>query len=841
MQEKARKPELLAPAGDWECLRSAVANGADAVYFGLDRFNARFRAENFTLEDLPKVVEFLHDRNVRAFVAFNILIFPEELEAAFEYLRQIAAAQVDAVIVQDLGLALLVKRAFPGMELHASTQMTVSDARGAQFAQDLGASQVVLAREMSIDQISKVHDEVNIPLEVFVHGALCVAYSGQCLTSEALGGRSANRGQCAQACRLPYELIVDGKRTDLGDRAYLLSPQDLAGHEQIPALLHAGVTCFKIEGRLKGPAYVAATTRLYREAIDHAIAGKPYTPDEQKIHDLSMAFSRGFTPGFLLGNDHQKLVRGRFPKSRGVRIGTLRQIQAGALVLEIDSAHQGKATPLRLGDGIVLDIARPQEKEPGGRVSFLQPGRQANLLEVKLHGGIHWPEEQADELPGAIVWKTDDHDFLKRMEATYSRDTVPHRQQIHFHLQGTLGGPVVLSGRLDKGRKAQAVSDTPLEESRERGFQSGDAIKQLSRLGNTPFEMGTFDHNLPGNAFVSSSLLNHLRRQVVEELQAQLKAGASIPIQDGQALEHLRAEASQPHPLDAPVKPRLTVLVRNLEQLETVLAWQGLQPKNRLAMAHCDFEDTRLYREAVRISREKTTPVSLATLRVLKPGEDGFLNQILQCEPDALLIRNMSSLLQARKVAPHIRLLGDWSLNGVNELSIDFLLKMGLESIAPGNDLNIDQLCLLASRMDAQKLEVCAHLHMPMFHMEHCVFAAFLSKGKDHRDCGRPCDRHKVSLRDRTGAEFPVTPDAGCRNTVFNAIAQSAAQYLEKLAHLGIGSFRIELQRESPGEVREMLDGYATVLRGEASGTALWRNLKASNQVGLTRGTLNLI
>ena len=251
------QPELLAPAGDWEALRAAVANGADAVYFGLSNFNARHRATNFTLDELRCVLDYLHRRNVRGYVTVNTMIFSDELPEAARFLAAIADAGADAVIVQDLGLARLVHRLAPGLPLHASTQMTLTEPRGLEFVRGLGVERVILARELSVEDVGKVAAQIDLPLEVFVHGALCVAYSGQCLTSEALGGRSANRGQCAQACRLPYEMLVDGRVKPLGDRAYLLSPQDLAAYDLIGPLVRLGVACFKIEGRLKSAAYVA--------------------------------------------------------------------------------------------------------------------------------------------------------------------------------------------------------------------------------------------------------------------------------------------------------------------------------------------------------------------------------------------------------------------------------------------------------------------------------------------------------------------------------------------------------------------------------------------------------
>src|SRR5215475_10254264 len=279
-----RLPELLAPAGDWECARAAVENGADAIYFGLERFNARMRAHNFTEADLPKLMAFLHQRGVKGYVTFNTLVFENEITEARHYLRSIIAAGVDAAIVQDVGICRLIRELSPDFPIHASTQMTITSAAGVEFARELGCNLVVLARECSIKEIEKIgqgsrvegrgEERSSFPLEVFVHGALCVAYSGQCLTSESLGGRSANRGECAQACRMPYDLLSDGKQVPLGGRKYLLSPQDLAGLEVLPDLARAGVASLKIEGRLKTPEYVANITRLYRQALDRLVEGR---------------------------------------------------------------------------------------------------------------------------------------------------------------------------------------------------------------------------------------------------------------------------------------------------------------------------------------------------------------------------------------------------------------------------------------------------------------------------------------------------------------------------------------------------------------------------------------
>ena len=335
----SESPELLAPAGGWDCLRAAVANGADAVYFGLPRFNARLRADNFRDDELVDVVAFCHRHGVKAYVAFNTLVFTGELDAAEAMLRDCSRAGVDALIVQDVGLVRLARAVVPELAIHASTQMTITSPEGVTFARELGVERVVLARELSLRDLEKFKDESSstLPLEVFVHGALCVAYSGQCLTSESLGQRSANRGECAQACRMPYEMVVDGEVRDLGDKRYLLSPQDLAAVEEIPALLARGVTSFKIEGRLKAPEYVAAVCQVYRRALDAAIAGLAEEPSRvtaAERYQLEMTFSRGLFTGWMHGVDHQQLVSARFGKKRGPLAGRIREYESAARVIQ---------------------------------------------------------------------------------------------------------------------------------------------------------------------------------------------------------------------------------------------------------------------------------------------------------------------------------------------------------------------------------------------------------------------------------------------------------------------------------------------------------------------------
>src|SRR6056297_2415104 len=321
-QPTTEKPELLAPAGDWDCVHAAIENGADAIYFGLDcGFNARFRAKNFGLDDLPELTKTLRTRGVRGYVTMNTLTFPSEMPRLAEVIEQIARAGVDAVLVQDFGVARLTRAICPELEIHASTQMSLTSGETIEVARELGLARVVLARELSVGEIRKIRAATDVPLEAFIHGALCVAYSGQCLTSESLGGRSANRGQCAQACRLPYELVCDGEDRELGDVRYLLSPQDLAGYGVIPELMRIGVASLKIEGRLKTAEYVANITAHYRRAIDRVAAGDSPGIGDDDVREMELSFSRGFSPGWLAGNDHKRLVPGISSAKRGIRLG----------------------------------------------------------------------------------------------------------------------------------------------------------------------------------------------------------------------------------------------------------------------------------------------------------------------------------------------------------------------------------------------------------------------------------------------------------------------------------------------------------------------------------------
>jgi U32 family peptidase len=839
-------PELLSPAGNWECARAAVANGADAIYFGLPSFNARLRAENFSEEDLPELMAFLHSHGVRGYCAFNTLIFTSELEAAEVQLRKLEAAGVDAVIVQDLGLARMVKTLTPSLHLHASTQMTITSPEGLRFARKLGLDLAVLSRELSLRELEKFQkDEQNtLPLEVFVHGALCVAYSGQCLTSESLGQRSANRGECAQACRMPYELIVDGEKVDLGEKRYLLSPQDLAAIEEIPRLIELGVRSFKIEGRLKTPEYVAAVTGAYRRAMDAALANsEPQDPD-LKLKDryaLEMTFSRGLYPGWMHGVNHQELVGARYAKKRGPFVGEVLRADRDAVELS------DFATPLKAGDGLVFEHAADTDREQGGYIFHVQD----RWIEFQ-RGKIDWSRIQ----PGTRVFKTSDMALEKSLQSTFKGD-IPLRKHkaLRLVVRGELGKPLVLQALNEADEvSASVISSMPLQAAQNKPLTSEVLIQQLSRLGGTPYELKQLESHLPDGLILPLSELNRLRRELLEELTRSTVAPE---------VTHRDSTATTAALLD-PIKfrqggavgtaPTLHVLCRSLEQIQSALA-------AGVPRLYVDFEDIRLYPEAVALVRGAQTtglqfpaarresdsdelPVSptptqifLATPRIQKAGEEGFFKLIARAEPDGVLIRNLGAI--EFFAGSGLRLAGDFSLNVANPLTAEFLINSGLESLTVSYDLNIDQALELLHAAPPQWFELTLHQHMPMFHMEHCVFAAFMSTGTSFLDCGRPCEKHKVKLRDRVGMEHPLKADVGCRNTLFNAVPQTGARFFTDLQQAGLRHYRVELLEENAEATTQVIAAYQALLRGENTGELLHRELKAQSQLGVTTGTLS--
>lgn len=821
-----RPPELLSPAGNWDCARAAVANGADAIYFGLPGFNARLRADNFSAGELPELMAFLHRHGVKGYLAFNTLVFTSELANAEKQLRLAEEAGVDAVIVQDLGLARMVKAITPRLRLHTSTQMTITSPEGLEFAKRLGIDQAVLARELSLRELERFDAgrHPDVPLEVFVHGALCVAYSGQCLTSESLGRRSANRGECAQACRMTYEMVVDGETRALGDRRYLLSPQDLAAVNEIPRLIELGIRSFKIEGRLKTPEYVAAVTSVYRKAIDVAVAKNAPHSDErpdtggtavvnpipsEDWYALEMTFSRGLYTGWLQGVNHQELVPAHFGTKRGPLVGRVRHADGACVEIE------PTGVPLKPGDGVVFENAADTDHEQGGRLYAVH----GNRLEFQ-HGKI-----QPREIPaGTRVFKTSDPALDRRLRRTFEGEIPVRKQQgLDLIVRGRSGEPlVVVCGGLE------IRSAIPLQPALNRPLTEGVVREQLGRLGGTPYQIRAVRVELDGSLMLPVSELNRMRRALVERLVSDgvPEAAARSPTTVADLLNRVAATRAA---VGSDGASALFVLCRSFEQIEAALQ-AGIE------RIYADFEDMRRYADVVgRVKDHGGSQVFLATPRIQKPGEAGFFKLIERAGPDGILVRNLGAI--ACFSGSGFRLTGDFSLNVANPLTAAVLVEAGLERLAISYDLNIEQVTELLRAAPPEWFELTVHQHMPMFHMEHCAFAAFLSGGTDFTNCGRPCEKHRVKLRDRAGMEHPLKADVGCRNTLFNAVPQTGARFFPALRTAGLRHYRIELLEETGGEAARTIRLYQELLAGRRTGDEVWAQLRAQSQLGVTRGT----
>ncbi|KAL7536993.1 hypothetical protein ACHAXR_007521 [Thalassiosira sp. AJA248-18] len=970
-------PELMSPAGGWPQLKAAVVNGADAVYLGLTSYSARARAANFDPDpsllwrgsdevinlgekleaarggktsekggggvageyeppegepaslpaSLAHAVQFCHTHHVRVYVAFNTLVFDEELHEVQGLIEKVWECGVDALIIQDVGVAKIVREVVDRLskkmekrglgvgkglngaplEIHASTQQTVTCADGVSFAAErTNATRVVVGRELSLSEITQITRNTDTEIEAFVHGALCVSYSGQCFSSEAWGGRSANRGQCAQACRLPYGLIVNGDLEHLSfdgiegimgantNGNYLLSPQDLCGLEQVEGLVQAGVSCLKIEGRLKDASYVAATTRAYRQAIDAAwskllkersptdsIQQRILSSPEEQVSrmDLTHVFARGqdekhdgLTPGFFEGPQHQMLVRGRSPRHRGVHVGRVVSSNKGALVVKLDD-HLIDQTgfPLKRGDGIVVDrgiawnvihilasaqnwLQMPQEQELGGPIYDVkyQDGKAA----IRFGREIERQWKKNDNYNsimaplGSHIWKTADAEISKRMRRLAELD--PPKSPAKVTVEGRVGEPLtvrIVDERSGKVGVASSLDMGVLEEA--KGQSTKSITKAIGLLGNSQWSMSKLDLSLlEEGVWYPMSRVKDTRRRALDNLTESLGKDSNcdspkheIPItstiDDELVVDHLLGEISRD--FAAPTtRAKMAVLARNYDQVDAICTlienmdndedWEGVSE------VIVDFLEIDGIRSAVsRIQEVKDRSshdlrVTVASPRVIKPGEEGIWRTLLRTEPDALLVRSTGLLyrltqlggagqrvtIQSVEAGETIEvtipdLIGDFSLNAANAITAYELLQSGLSRITAAYDLSATAITQLATLLGekAPQLEVVVHQHM----------------GNSYQDCGHVCTKNTVHLRDQSGKDNLVLADLGCRNTVFMAESQSGVHSINEWMQAGVGHFRIELVDESGSDAVKIVSSYLQFLSKERQATDVWDEL----------------
>lgn len=796
------KTELLLPVGNIEMCLAAIHNGADAIYMGVSGFNARGRSEMLGIDTAKEIIDLCHLYGVRVNLAFNVVIFENELEKALQKLLEYLPLKPDAFIVQDLGLARLIRTLAPEQPVHASTQMTMTSYEGIRLLDDLGIKRFVLGRENSLSEIKLIRENTDKELEVFVHGALCVAYSGQCFTSESIGGRSANRGQCAQSCRLGYEMYVDGERKDLGDKKYLVSPQDLCGIEEAKELADMGVDSLKIEGRLKAPEYVAAAAKSYSMKL----AGKDYDPQE-----LSLTYSRGFYSGWFHGVEHQKLVPADFSSHRGIDLGEVLEIKANIITIKTDielSAGQGL---LFIGNG----------ESAGGRI-FKVLSNKKGTVEVSM---VKAPELSKIR-KGMKASLNSDPKVEEKLSKSF-RDQAQFKK-IPLNLKLTVKkGEVVLEAK--DGENTVILKSDKVEEPIKRETTGEHFREELGKLGRSCFVLEGYEFDSEVPFYFSQKEMKALRRSMTEAMISERVSRKERKVNLSEAQTLLEQKTCIEN---SSVENKLVILVRSKEQLEAL----NEVHTGKLQSVVLDYEFGKDYKESIKFLKEKGIKAGIATTRIHKPKEYYNLNMIVRQAPDFIMVRNLGALAYLQDKG--IELKADFSLNVTNHLSFNYLLGKNISSIAASFDLNQSQLKDLMGRVDTSKLEVVMHQYMPEFHMEHCVFAAFLSNGSSFKDCGKPCEKHKVELKDVYGQYHYLKADQECRNTFFRATPQSAGFMLNELNEAGVGALRLEALYESPEQLAKKINLYFDLLEGKQTYESTKKKLGASEKYGVFEGQL---
>ncbi|HUL03797.1 MAG TPA: DUF3656 domain-containing protein [Gemmatimonadales bacterium] len=771
-------PELLAPAGSLEAVRAAVANGADAVYLGVEKFNARDNDAQLSLADLEQACRLAHARGARIYLTFNVLLKPAELEAALLHLGACIDCGIDAALVQDLGAIRLIQQVYPDLEIHGSTQLTVHDAAGARLMQRLGIARVVLARENTLEDIGAIRAAVpGIGLETFVHGALCIAYSGQCFMSGMISERSANRGACAQSCRKDYVLTDAATHAEL-DRGYLISAKDLGAWEHLAAIAAAGIGCLKIEGRKKKPEYVATVTRSYRGFLDDLANGtwQPHPP-APKIEPLVQIFSRGFTGGMYGGRAGREYVTRTHPDNRGAVLGRVVGRARGELVISLSQ-------PLIEGDGIGLE--HPDGAARGNTGFAVTRVRTLEEKEGSVTQAIAAPTEVPD---GWVVVRSSQPSLLERARTSFAAVVPPPQGSVQLHVRawGRAGTPLKLVWS-DGVASVTVTSVIPLSPATKHSLDATRLREQLGRLGETPYALGALDlSGLEPGLFLPLSALNDLRQEAVAALlagragDADEKRGArQVTIE--QALGGLpRAE-----PVMA-AEPILTAEVWRLDDARTAAAAGATEISLDLFLRHPTPPVTRV-RALLEELRQRGVVVRLRTPTIVRPGERKDLDKWLALETPLVsghlgLVAELAG--QGRDVV------ADYGVNCFNQFTAAELFRLGARRVVLSIELTGEEMAEVSAPWQGRGFEVLAYGRPEGMTIEHCVLAASFDRGPF--TCRDLCvQQHPhVELTDPMGYVFPVATDAACRNRLLHSRPVNGASYLPALWRAGLRNYRL--------------------------------------------------
>lgn len=796
--------ELLAPAGSWEALEAAVNAGADAVYMGGKAFGARQYASNFDREELTRAVYFAHMHRVRLYITVNTLVDDAEMPELADYLLFLNNVGVDGIIVQDMGVINLARKLVPQLPLHASTQMTVTSLAGVRLCAENGMERAVLARELSIKDIKTICSNTDTEIEVFIHGALCVCYSGQCLMSSLIGGRSGNRGRCAQPCRLPYKLTDKNGRdmlagTDAGQ--YLLSPKDLNTLEILPQLIDAGVTSYKIEGRMKRPEYVAVVVDAYRRAIDSYLAGN-YNVPQQDFENIEQIFNRDFTTAYMVNRPGRTMMSDRRPNNRGVMVGRVVKLFKGENKAAIKLEKK-----LSLGDGLEFWV------KVGGRVGTTVNKMMQNGQEVTsaLPG-----TQVVIDIPNGVrmndrVFRTFDAELMAYAGKFYG-EKAKRRIPVDAVVTAKLGQPLTVLLTDDEGSTGFGETNFITETARKHALDEAAVRKQVDRLGTTEYVLNNLTVDLDDGVMVPMSEINEARRMAAEAL-------------DAARLEAFAPKRTEKHKVDVQlVKPE-----KNIPKKHAVLtvradtvgkAKAALSAGADYIIFGGDLFSTKIvtdadYAKVAELAAQYGKKWAPGTPRIISQGQEEFYARQFakwqQLNPDAVYIAN-NSLWQIAKENCTLPLWADMALNIYNSSCLEFWHEAGAKGAVLSAELTLKQIEHLCA-VSPMPLECLVQGRIEMMVSEYCAGGSFLG-GLDKGKCSFNC-REQLFLNDRKDASFPLVTDQNCRMHVLNAHDLSLLANLKAVQEAGVERLLIDARYYSEEETAQMAALYKGVMNGE--------------------------
>ena len=776
-------PELLAPAGDMLSLKAAVENGADAVYLGVKKLSARAYASNFSLDELEQSIDYAHLRGVKVYVTVNTLIKDAEFSEAAQTLQNIAAYGADAVIVQDVGLISFLREFLPGLPVHASTQMTVHNSNSVRLLEDLGVKRIVLARELSLESIRSIRKNTQAELEVFIHGALCICYSGQCLFSSIIGGRSGNRGYCAQPCRKQYTLKKNGKEVKFQDN-FLLSPKDLNTSQILPLLIEAGVSSLKIEGRMKRPEYVAGVVSIYRRLLDRYAADPAgYFVSGEELRTLEQLFNRGFTHAYLSGKPRIELMDHGVPYNRGVLVGTVKgQSRGGYVSLKLSG-------PLNVGDGIGFS-----GEDTGESVTkILYKGKPVTSADKDIIVDLPLSNYVSS---GMQVYRTSDVSLLKSMERSFTSQTPVRKVPLRLNLTAITGKQMELEIQDSDGNITSIVSEYVVQPSLKNPTTRDDVEKQLTKLGNTVFHPVSVEITSSQDIFIPIKELNNIRNIAVQELE-DIRARKWK-----RKLDHFIFSLPSQHNKKTG-KPMLTVSVSNLDSL-TSAAIEGAD------VIYYGDENSRVYTKtelgkARDIAFGKGCMIYLSTPSIVWDNDINelqlLIREALEVGFHGVLVSNLGVLRLVQQMGCNF--IVDHHLNIFNHRSVSFFQNSAAEAVTLSVELTLEQVSFLSSYGN---VECVIHGNPQLMVMENCIVGSLL--GGKGEACSMPCKANDFSIVDEKGFQFPLLMDEHCRTHIFNSRELCLLDDIPSFLNAGVRRLRIDARHMDAQKVRTVVAAY---------------------------------